>query len=260
MHEGVGAESVQERILNDGSRWEVLKRYFEPGQLAQELGGGRVLHADDWFVAVASPDAAPLVVPLDRLAPARQPRLPRLRRGRLPARVAADRAAVQGPACLHLRPGTRLDGRRGAPAVARPSGPNPAPLARNGGGAVLRDLLLRVGHALLPGRAANGKGDRTPTPREQELCSFWREWELRLLRPRLIVPVGGLAVRHLLGRSNLTECIGQTFELDAATAIPLPHPSGVSLWLNDPAHRNLVERGVELIHASLALEREPGTR
>jgi len=106
-----------------------------------------------------------------------------------------------------------------------------------------------------PGRATNGKGDRTPTPREQELCSFWREWELRLIRPQLVVPVGGLALRRLLGRSNLTECIGQTFELDAATAIPLPHPSGVSLWLNDPAHRNLVSRAVELIHASLALER-----
>jgi len=106
-----------------------------------------------------------------------------------------------------------------------------------------------------PGRAANGKGDRTPTPREQELCSFWREWELRLIRPQLVVPVGGLALRRLLGRSNLTECIGQTFELDAATAIPLPHPSGVSLWLNDPAHLNLVKRAVELIHASLALER-----
>jgi len=106
-----------------------------------------------------------------------------------------------------------------------------------------------------PGRAANGKGDRTPTPREQELCSFWREWELRLIRPQLVVPVGGLALRRLLGRSNLTECIGQTFELDAATAIPLPHPSGVSLWLNDQAHRNLVKRAVELIHASLALER-----
>ena len=103
-----------------------------------------------------------------------------------------------------------------------------------------------------PGRAANGKGDRTPTPREQELCAFWREWELRLLPSRLVVPVGGLAVRHLLGRSNLTECIGQTFELDGATAIPLPHPSGVSLWLNDPGHRNLVSRAVELIRASLA--------
>ena len=45
---------VQERILNDGSRWEVFKRYFEPGELAAELGGGETLFAGRWFVAVRS--------------------------------------------------------------------------------------------------------------------------------------------------------------------------------------------------------------
>jgi ubiquinone/menaquinone biosynthesis C-methylase UbiE len=44
----------QERILNDGSRWEVYKRYFEPDALAEELGGGDTLHAGRWFVAVRS--------------------------------------------------------------------------------------------------------------------------------------------------------------------------------------------------------------
>ena len=50
-----------------------------------------------------------------------------------------------------------------------------------------------------PGRPASGRGDRTPTPREQELCSFWRDWELELLRPELIVTVGGLALRRMVG-------------------------------------------------------------
>lgn len=49
-----GAE-WQARILNDGSRYEVYKRYFEPRQLLEELGGGAVLHASDWFVVVGSP-------------------------------------------------------------------------------------------------------------------------------------------------------------------------------------------------------------
>jgi ubiquinone/menaquinone biosynthesis C-methylase UbiE len=44
----------QERILDDGSRWEVYKRYFTPDGLLAELGGGRVLHAGHWFVAVAA--------------------------------------------------------------------------------------------------------------------------------------------------------------------------------------------------------------
>ena len=45
---------VQERILNDGSRWDVYKRYFTPTGLADELGGGATLHAGRWFVAVRS--------------------------------------------------------------------------------------------------------------------------------------------------------------------------------------------------------------
>ena len=47
-------EEWQERILNDGSRYEVYKRFFDPEALAQELGGGRVLHASRWFVMVSS--------------------------------------------------------------------------------------------------------------------------------------------------------------------------------------------------------------
>jgi demethylmenaquinone methyltransferase/2-methoxy-6-polyprenyl-1,4-benzoquinol methylase len=49
------ADEYQERILNDGSRFEVFKRYFEPEQLVDELGGGTVLHASSWFVMVSSP-------------------------------------------------------------------------------------------------------------------------------------------------------------------------------------------------------------
>jgi uracil-DNA glycosylase family 4 len=106
-----------------------------------------------------------------------------------------------------------------------------------------------------PGRAASGGGDRTPTAREQELCAFWRDWELRLLRPRLIVAVGGLAIRRLLGFASLDECIGDRFELGDAIVVPLPHPSGVSRWLNLAQNRDRVERAIELIHAELrALE------
>jgi hypothetical protein len=54
LREDVEPEERQERILNDGSRWEVYKRYFEPDALAEELGGGETLHAGRWFVAVRS--------------------------------------------------------------------------------------------------------------------------------------------------------------------------------------------------------------
>jgi uracil-DNA glycosylase len=103
-----------------------------------------------------------------------------------------------------------------------------------------------------PGKAPSGRGDRTPTPREQDLCSFWREWELRLIRPRLIVPVGGLAARRLLGLTSVTECVGRRYERDGSVGIPLPHPSGASGWLNSPANRLRVEAAAALIREELA--------
>jgi ubiquinone/menaquinone biosynthesis C-methylase UbiE len=45
-------EERQERVLNDGSRWEVYKRYFTGAGLAAEVGGGEVLHEGRWFVVV----------------------------------------------------------------------------------------------------------------------------------------------------------------------------------------------------------------
>jgi uracil-DNA glycosylase len=102
-----------------------------------------------------------------------------------------------------------------------------------------------------PGRAASGRGDRTPTPREQDLCQLWRDWELELLRPRLIVTVGGLALKRLLGRSNLTDCIGRLYELDGTPVVPLPHPSGASSWPNMPDNRLRLERALALVHAEL---------
>ena len=103
-----------------------------------------------------------------------------------------------------------------------------------------------------PGRAPSGRGDRTPTLREQELCSFWRHWELELLRPELIVPVGGLAIRRLLGISGLADCIGRTFEHEGVVVVPLPHPSGASGWLNAPANRELTAAAARLVRAELA--------
>jgi ubiquinone/menaquinone biosynthesis C-methylase UbiE len=44
----------EERTLKDGSTWTVYKRYFDPDELAAELGGGHVLHTGDWFVVVGA--------------------------------------------------------------------------------------------------------------------------------------------------------------------------------------------------------------
>jgi demethylmenaquinone methyltransferase/2-methoxy-6-polyprenyl-1,4-benzoquinol methylase len=53
LHDGVQPVEWQERVLNDGSRWEVYKRYFVAAELAEELGG-EVLFDGNWFVVVRS--------------------------------------------------------------------------------------------------------------------------------------------------------------------------------------------------------------
>jgi uracil-DNA glycosylase len=83
------------------------------------------------------------------------------------------------------------------------------------------------------------------------LCAFWRDWELEILRPRLIVPVGGLAIKRLLGITGLASCIGCRYEHRGATVIPLPHPSGASSWLNKPSNRELTARAAVLVREAV---------
>jgi uracil-DNA glycosylase len=102
-----------------------------------------------------------------------------------------------------------------------------------------------------PGRARSGRGDRTPAPEEQRLCERWRDAELRLLQPQLIVTVGGLAARSLLGLTSVTDAVGRRYDLDGSIVIPLPHPSGASSWLNVPENRDRVAAAVDVIKDAL---------
>jgi demethylmenaquinone methyltransferase/2-methoxy-6-polyprenyl-1,4-benzoquinol methylase len=47
-------EDWQERVLDDGSRHQVYKRWFTASGLAAEIGAASVLHDGPWFVAVRS--------------------------------------------------------------------------------------------------------------------------------------------------------------------------------------------------------------
>ncbi len=104
-----------------------------------------------------------------------------------------------------------------------------------------------------PGHAVSGRGDRTATAAERALCAEWREWELRLLDPSLIVTVGGAAARTLIGTRSVTECVGKSYLRDGAIVVPLPHPSGASGWLNDRTNR--VRLGKALAHVRRELAR-----
>ena len=97
------------------------------------------------------------------------------------------------------------------------------------------------------GKDKGGKGDRVPTRAEQKLCAPFLERELALVQPHLILPVGGLAVRRFLGSraKRLGDVVGEAFEAqEGRWIVPLPHPSGASLWLNRPANRARVDQAL----------------
>ena len=160
-----------------------------------------------------------------------------------------------------------------------------------------------------PGPSGNGKGDRVPTPFEQALCRPWLEQEIRLVNPRLMILVGGLAIKLLYpANARLNELIGTAayfppealvgdllnFDITKAkilttgdhqqtTAagetvdqlhftseepfltrhsslvarhstggrfiVPLPHPSGASLWPNKAENQALIRRAIKLLDA-----------
>jgi len=108
-----------------------------------------------------------------------------------------------------------------------------------------------------PGRAAAGRGDRAATAEEQRLCASWAEEELRLLRPALVVTVGAVAARRLLGVERLADAVGKSFAFGEAVAVPLPHPSGASGWLNEPANRARLGKALTHVRREIAGLAEP---
>jgi uracil-DNA glycosylase len=107
-----------------------------------------------------------------------------------------------------------------------------------------------------PGKSSGGKGDRAPSRTEQKLCAPYLERELALVAPAVIVPVGSIAVRRFLGSVRLADVVGQVTRDDQGRwIVPLPHPSGASLWLNRPANRERVEQALTRLRT---LRRELG--
>ena len=124
--------------------------------------------------------------------------------------------------------------------------------------AQLRDwLYIGAITRCYPGPHPGGRGDRVPAPHERARCSDWLDDELRLLRPRLIVPVGRLAIDRFLGAGPLAELVGRAHEVEHAggmsSVVPLPHPSGASSWVHAPGHRALLNRALALVAERLDL-------
>jgi uracil-DNA glycosylase len=75
-----------------------------------------------------------------------------------------------------------------------------------------------------------------------------------LVGPRLIIPIGSLSLERFLPGRKLDDVIGSAYAIDGTSLrgtprdepalLPLPHPSGQSRWLNDPARVALLDRAL----------------
>jgi uracil-DNA glycosylase len=103
-----------------------------------------------------------------------------------------------------------------------------------------------------PGKKPKG-GDRVPDAMEIAQCRHWLDREISLLQPRLIIPVGKLAILQFLQSERLVEVIGQTHKLildqRAVDIIPLPHPSGASTWHRTEPGKTLLGIALDKIAA-----------
>ncbi len=99
-----------------------------------------------------------------------------------------------------------------------------------------------------PGRLPGARGDRVPTPAEQAICRPWLEETIAVVRPEIVLLVGLLAIRTFLGPvKTLSSVVGTGEVRDGVKFLPLPHPSGVSRWLNDPANLEAVDRATAIL-------------
>ena len=99
-----------------------------------------------------------------------------------------------------------------------------------------------------PGRQPSGSGDRVPGRRELELCRPFLDQEIELVNPRVIIPIGRLAINLFYPKKlKLQEIIGTQVEVSGHWIIPLPHSSGASRWHQIEENRRLIDQAIILI-------------
>lgn len=137
-----------------------------------------------------------------------------------------------------------------------------------------------------PGKDKSSQGDRVPSKTEQSFCRPFLEREIALVNPQLMILVGGLAIKLLYpAKMRLNEVVGtavysppetltnpvnfnysdgqiltpttlqsliSSLQPPAANhrfVLPLPHPSGASLWPNQPANQRLIAQAIQMLDA-----------
>ncbi len=104
-----------------------------------------------------------------------------------------------------------------------------------------------------PGKGTSG-GDRRPSGAEVDLCRSHLDRQLALIKPEVLILVGGLAHERFLPGRLLDALVGHLFDASGREVssrsrvrpllVPLPHPSGASRWLNAVENRALLDRAL----------------
>jgi len=113
-----------------------------------------------------------------------------------------------------------------------------------------------------PGRRPGGAGDRRPSAAEVALCAPWLDAVIERVAPQLVIPIGSLALERFLPGQRLDNVIGAAYSASgipisgtpevSPILVPLPHPSGQSRWLNDPARVALLDRAIATLREMIA--------
>src|SRR6202521_1113693 len=118
---------------------------------------------------------------------------------------------------------------------------------------VRRQVYMTSVTKCFPGKGTGG-GDRRPSRAEVDLCRSHLDRQLALIKPDLLILVGGLAHERFLPGRPLDALVGRLFDLSGREVsartqarpvlVPLPHPSGASRWLNGTENRRLLDRAL----------------
>jgi len=113
-----------------------------------------------------------------------------------------------------------------------------------------RQIYMSAVCRCFPGKNPKG-GDRVPDKKEIAVCAQWLNKEIELLQPKLIIPVGKLAIAQYLTVNKLVDVIGKKFALTMngvdVEMIPLPHPSGASTWHRMLPGKELLAQALDLL-------------
>jgi uracil-DNA glycosylase len=118
---------------------------------------------------------------------------------------------------------------------------------------VRRQVYMTSITKCFPGKGSGG-GDRRPSHAEVDLCGSHLDRQMALIKPQLLILVGGLAHTRFLPGRPLDQLVGRVFDLTGQEVsgrgrvrpllVPLPHPSGASRWLNAVENRELLDRAL----------------